>query len=576
MALHDRFGELTYGELRETAQSFGRQLRDSHKSPIVPIRCRRDRYAIISMLSAASAGKCFLPIDSLLPAGRQQEILEDSFADGIVDATLGPDPEWIKRTTVGRLSHEDWQLAERACYLLYTSGSTGKPNGVLVGFDSLDNLLSEIERLAPLPSRDVRCSWWTSVGFDVAVYEVFSALLYGRTLCIPDDTIRRSSLDLISWMNEEEINSAYLPPFFIESFASLKESGRRSESLHRLLVGVEPIEQQALVSIIDRHPNLRIVNGYGPTEATICATLYPVSASDHDNGPAPIGSPVCGNEIRVVDRHDRVLPPGISGELQIAGVGLALGYWRRPELNDKRFYTESSNNRRWYRTGDRVRFRADGILQYLGRADDQIKLLGHRVELGEISSAIRDVAGVDDCAVLTDDSGPRKEVIAAVVCSADVNESVIREEIATRLPLYFIPRRILFFDTLPRTVNSKVDRDKILDLADDQEGSARVRDDERPRSTTEFAIFEIWKRILGLDKLRRDENLFHLGADSMQAHQCASALCEIGLETDVTDLFRNPSIISLANFLGGANARGSVGASGSHTNSSRHFFSADR
>ena len=529
----------TYGELLRRADSTAKQIELAGFGPLVPMLCRRDAHAVVAMLGTLAAGRCFLPIDADLPESRTHTLLEQSGSSKLVDATS----ETFSIDESGIESDFVCPLSESACYVLFTSGSTGLPSGVVVAEDSLLNLLEEFERLGPLKS-NVRCGWWTNVGFDVAIYEVFSAILFGRTLHIPSEETRTDASGMIDWLVDHKIESIYLPPYLLRRL-----SERVSEcpplSLRRLLVGVEPIPQQLLASIARSCSQLSLINGYGPTEATVCATLEQIDPNDPMDGTASIGRAVGGNRLRIIDRDESDVPPGVAGELWIAGAGLARGYLGDPTKTGERFVEREDG--RWYRSGDRVRLRDDGKLQFLGRIDDQLKVSGVRIEPGEVAATIRSLDRVSDCIVLPIRRGDQTVGLAACVeCQQELDEARLRSELRKRLPRAMVPNRLVILDRLPRTINGKIDRQYLDALLQKKVDPEQGRNASSAKTPSEFVLVELWKDLLDREEIGVEDDYFSLGGSSLDAMTIADRAAKYGLRFTIQDLFRCPTIRELA------------------------------
>ncbi|QEG01371.1 Plipastatin synthase subunit D [Stieleria maiorica] len=542
--------QMTYTELRERALALSDQLDAAEFCNLVPLVCRRDENAVVAMLGVLASGRCFLIVDAENPAERAEALLSQSGASMMLDATA----ESIVVRTVASPNPSSCDLPRNACYVLFTSGSTGRPNGVVVGHDAIWNLLSAFESIAPL-NRDCRCSWWTNIGFDVAMYEVFSALLFGRTLCIPNDSVRLSADAMLDWLNAQNIHGAYLPPFFLSTTDRfLKED--KTLRLRRLLVGVEPIPQLLLASIADQVPELNLINGYGPTETTVCATLHRIDPYDRSPGPASIGRPVTGNRILVVDALGNPVPPGISGELWIGGVGLAKGYLGDPELTRRRFVTAPKLDKDsvWYRSGDRVRMRDDGTLEFLGRMDDQVKLAGVRIEPAEITATVRQCDGVHDCVVIPHQRNGRVEKLVAVLeADGTIDLGSIRNHLRRRLIPSMVPSHWIVQSRLPRTTNGKIDRqslDEIITQELSEKGSPSEAQGKRPQNAIEYTLAGIMREVLGESTLGIDDDFFHHGGSSLDAMQLTSRANELGISIAIQDVFRCRDAESLARLAG--------------------------
>ena len=522
--------ELTYGDLAKNVKELATELKSF--GPIVPVVCRRDSNAVVAYLAAIAAGKCFLPIDSDAPIQQQSMILNDCGAQYRLDATSDFQIQFNN-------SANTLNLPENALYILYTSGSTGKSNGVVVSGGALLNLLEGFNQVGPIARKNnqVQCSWWTNVGFDVAIYEIFSAILYGHTLRIPDEQTRTSPNRFLKWVEEQRIGSVYFPPFWLQQVDDhYRSPSNDGSALQRILVGVEPIPQTRLSSIARQLPHAAIVNGYGPTEATVCATLAKIDPDDRREGPASIGRAVAGNQVRVVDSKLRDVPPGIVGELLIAGAGLANGYLNRSELTQERFVVDKGV--RWYRTGDRVFFRSDGRLQFAGRLDDQIKIRGQRVELGEISAAIQAHDGVRDVAIVVDEN---QQLVAIVESDHSIQIQDVRHGLLKRIAGHLIPRTMITATKIPRNVNGKVERKKSLELVREslaQESRSLFLPDDEHGS----AVLSLWQQTLEVDDVSANDDFFQQGGNSLLAQQLVHGLHKKGIEASVAMLFANPTL----------------------------------
>ncbi|MEW6497914.1 MAG: amino acid adenylation domain-containing protein, partial [Cyanobacteriota bacterium] len=333
--------------------------------------------------------------------------------------------------------------ADNLAYVLYTSGSTGQPKGVCCCHLGVINLLADFQERQPLAAED-NCSLWTNLSFDVSVYETFSALLAGGRLNIVPNHVRVDAIALIQWLSERQIRSAYIPPFFLNDLADWLEQQPNQLSLQRLLVGVEPIAESLLASISQRIPGLQIVNGYGPTEATICATLYSVQPQFARDRNTPIGRPVKNTEIYLLDLNLQLVPIGVPGEIYIGGAGLARCYLNQPDLSAEKFIVW--HNQGLYKTGDRAKYLPDGNIEFLGRLDYQVKLRGFRIELGEIEAVLRQHPAVREAVVLArEDVSSHQRLVAYIV--QNLNPSLSNEQQPeTRLEVEHISQLQLVYD----------------------------------------------------------------------------------------------------------------------------------
>ena len=376
---------MTYEELDHRANQLANHLTDSGigKGDHVAILLEPSLEWMVSMLAIIKTGGAYLPVSPEEPSERLAWILKDTAAklvitrhtlkdrlhEGIEVVVLD-----VEESAIGSAPEVPPSRAiapEDRFYLISTSGSTGQPKAICGRHISVLNLLADFEKRAPLPNT-ASGTWWTNATFDVSVYEIWSSLLYGRTLHIIPQDERPNPTQVINRLSREEIGSAYLPAFMLSNLAATP-----LPHLRRLLVGVEPIQESLLGSILSQCPELKIINGYGPAEATICCTLHNVATTE--DRITPIGRPVQNLSTYLLDYHRQPVPIGAPGELYIGGIGLAEGYWNRPDLNTDRFVPNPFGPEELYRTGDLARHLPNGDLVFIGRVDQQLKIRGHRI-----------------------------------------------------------------------------------------------------------------------------------------------------------------------------------------------------
>jgi len=549
-------GTLTYADLLERTRSLASRFREAEISAgeVVPVFAGREVALIEGALSVMSVNATYLPVDPHLPQGRLLELLEDVGARVVIcgaeDFVL--DRDRLQVFAAGcpqgaggeRGDTEILPAADHPAYVLYTSGSTGRPNGVAVEHHGVVQLLEEMDRLAPLDEAR-RVAWWTNVGFDVSVYEIYSALLRGHTLVIPPEEIRLEPGSMFDWLQMQHIHSAYLPPFFLSPLPRwLDDNG--SLFLERLLVGVEPIPERALASLLERLPSLQIVNGYGPTEATVCATFHVVGQKPIVDGMTPLGTPLAGNRCYVIDRNGRLLPRGAVGELAIAGLGLARGYWNRPELSRARFVDnpfDPGGAPRMYRTGDLVRWRRDGALEFHGRIDSQLKIRGQRIEPGEVASVMTQLPEVSQCLVASRMVGSQNELCCYLTGEEKIEVSRLRSHAAHHLQFQLIPRFFVQVDRFPVTRNGKID---LANLPDPPVQKVPVPAPAGDFSAREAPLLDIWKQVLSHDRIATTDNFFDLGGDSVKALQIVARARSAGLRLKPGQLFSHQTVAELA------------------------------
>ena len=424
--------------------------------------------------------------------------------------------------------------------------------GVCCLHKGVTNLLADFQQKQPVGSDDM-CSWWTSLNFDVSVYEIFTPLLAGATLTIVPEQVRPDGPALMEWLCLQGVTSAYIPPFMVADLDAWVRGNRGRSRLRRLLVGVEPIPERMLLAIQGAIPGLRIINGYGPTEATVCTTLYSVDAQNRIHENAPIGKPVRNTVLRVLDDRGRPVARGTSGELHIGGAGLARGYLNRNDLTNARFIPDPFSNRpgdRLYKTGDTVRLLEDGNLEFVGRTDFQVKIRGFRVELGEIETQLRKLEGIREAAVmLREDEPGRRHLVAYLVIREGSTVSVdsLRKHLKQYIPDYMIPAAFVHIDRIPSTPNGKTDRDALPRPS--RSNVIRGSEDEacEPRTQVETTLVNLFQDVLRLPYIGINDNFFERGGHSLMAVQLASRIRdEFQVDLSVATVFSAPTVEALA------------------------------
>ncbi|GAB4190085.1 MAG: hypothetical protein Fur006_31860 [Coleofasciculaceae cyanobacterium] len=436
--------QLSYRELNRKANQLAYHLHSLsiESQELVGVCMERDSRSldmVVAILGILKAGGTYVPLDPTYPQERLAFILEDAKVSVLLTQhrlldrlpkhqarVICLDTSWEAIALESIFNPVNRTTSQNLAYLLYTSGSTGKPKGVCCNHEGVINLLTDFDRRAPLSVGD-RCSLYTSLNFDVSIYEIFSALLSGGTLHIVPDSLRADPAALIEWLSDRQIQSAYIPPFMLNALSQWLEHRPNQLSLKRLLVGVEPINHQLLAGIQQRVLGLQIINGYGPTEATICATLYSVEPQPDRSRNTPIGKPVQNTQIYLLDAHLQPVPVGIPGELYIGGAGLAKCYLNRPDLTAERFIPHPFSQepgKRLYKTGDLARYLPDGNIEFIGRIDHQVKIRGFRIELGEIEAVLSQHSAVEEATVIVREDIPGDpRLVAYVVQNSQGSES---------------------------------------------------------------------------------------------------------------------------------------------------------
>ncbi|MBY8884737.1 amino acid adenylation domain-containing protein [Streptomyces sp. PTM05] len=544
-----------YGRLAVAAATVAHRLSAWNVGPgdLVAVEMPVGPEFVVAALGSLAAGAAYLPVDVTGPAKRREHILRQArpaavlrtgdVHDAIVPPAGGPSVcvpggDWPSPAT----GEND------PAYVIYTSGSTGTPKGVIVPARGVLNLLDAFQRRGPL-GPGARHSWWTSPGFDVSIYEMWSALCSGGTVVPVPERCRRDIDATLDHLAEQRVDSAYVPPQFLSALRDRLRRGAVAPTLRRLLTGVEPIPVGLLVELRSYLPEMVVINGYGPTETTVCATLYTVpDQCAEPERRTPIGTVIEGNRGFVLDDRLNPVEPGNSGELFIAGRGVAVGYLHDTQRTAERFLPAADGVGLMYRTGDLVVSGPDGQLTFLGRADDQLKIDGVRIEPAETEAALRRFPEVSDVAVLPWPTGPDAPSVltAFIVPSSGAAErdgdlwSTFRVRLAEEIPAQAVPRRFFALERIPMTADGKLDRKA---LPQPREGLSRPA-----RDASERVVEDACRAVLVHTPLSvLDLGFTELGGDSLQAAQLASALrTRTGRSVTAAHVLAAPTLAELA------------------------------
>ncbi|MER7466101.1 amino acid adenylation domain-containing protein [Streptomyces sp. NPDC097981] len=565
-AVIDGPAHLSYAELNARADRVARSLaaRGAGAESVVAVLLPRSELAVTSFVGVLKAGGVYLPVDPDLPLERILLMLEDAAPAVVVTDAAGAERLAGTRTPLlvldpalsacepGAAYPPVEVTGASGVYLLYTSGSTGRPKGVLMPTAPLLNMMEW--HFADLPTGPGRTTaQFTALSFDVSVQEMLFTLLAGAALAIVPEDVRRSPQEFAPWLEEHGVTDLFAPNIVIELMCrAALEQGRTLPALaHIAQAGEALVLSDAIREFCRIRPGRRLHNHYGGTEIQV-VTAHPV---DPDPGTwpavAPVGHPVWNTCVYVLDEALGLVPDGVAGELYAAGPCLARGYAGRPDLTADRFLPDPYGppGSRMYKTGDLVRRRPDGAVEYLGRTDHQVKIRGMRVELGEIETALRRTPGVRESVVTarTDAQG-FKQLIAYVVPAdpaAAPGPAELRARLLDRLPGHAVPSVFLTLDALPLTRHGKTDRSALPapDTTAVDSGTAYVR----PRTGVEHLVAEIWQEVLGIERVGALDDFFALGGHSLLVSQVLARLGRAcGAEVSVRDFYNQPTVAQLA------------------------------
>ncbi|MET9594007.1 amino acid adenylation domain-containing protein [Streptomyces sp. NPDC006516] len=566
IAVCDGAHRLTFGELDARSDDLACHLhsRGIGRGDLVALALEGTADQVVAMLAVAKAGAAYLPVDLEYPEARIAHMLRD--ARPALLLTHGTARAARYRASVACLALDDraaWSTGgsvpsaaapdpRDAAYVIYTSGSTGRPKGVVVTHGSLTNHMAWMADHLGLTDED-RVLARTSPSFDASVWETWLPLLHGGSTCPVPPALNHDPAGLLARMREMGATLVQFVPSHLSLVLNETAPHEAPATLRAVLCGGEPLPRH-LAERAARAWRVEVHNLYGPTETTIDATAHHYRAAGTD-GPAgegnvPLGRPVDNTRAYVLDAGLRPVPPGVTGELYVAGAGLARGYLGRPGLTAARFVADPYGpaGSRMYRTGDLVRWDADGLLSYVSRADDQVKLHGFRIELGEVEAALTALDGITAaCVVVREDRPGERRLVAYTVPDARggaqaLSDGELRARLVAALPPYMVPAVLVPLDALPLLPNGKTDRRALPVPA----RPATARPGGEPRTERERVLCEVFASVLGAPAVRADDDFFALGGDSILSIQLVSRVRGAGIGVTPRDVFvhRTPEAIA--------------------------------
>ncbi|HEY6390560.1 MAG TPA: amino acid adenylation domain-containing protein [Bryobacteraceae bacterium] len=544
---------ITYRELNSRASQLAGYLkqRGAGVGSLIGICLPRSIEMLTAVLAVWKAGAAYVPLDPSFPAARLSFMAADAAVKLVVtDRTLA---NLISTTAAkilvddARATVEQTDLTSAAgpldiAYVIYTSGSTGKPKGVAVQHRALVNLLCAAIAQPGITSKDSLAAV-TTLSFDIAGLELFAPLVAGARIVLASHDQSTDGIALRKLLVESRATILQATP---ATWRMLVDCGWGKAPQLKMLCGGEPLSRELADALLDRGGELW--NMYGPTETTIWSSWQQIRR----DGMAPsIGRPAANTLFYVLDSHRQPVPVGVRGELYIGGDGVAQGYLNRPELNAERFLTNPFANGRMYRTGDRARWRPDGTVELLGRMDTQVKIRGHRIELGEVEAALAACPAVRNAAVIVrEDASGEKILVGYFVPSQDTHAAAdaVRQHLKQRLPDYMAPTHLVALPALPQTPNGKLDRNALP-----APETVRIQIQppiETPHDSIETKLIAIWEKVLGVRPLQRTDNFFDIGGHSLLAAKMLARIeKEFGKLLPLATLFQAPTVAELANLI---------------------------
>jgi amino acid adenylation domain-containing protein len=570
---------LSYAELNAGANKVARHLISLGVSDgdLVGLNLDRSASAVIGLLGILKAGGCYVPLPPDLPAARRMQQLRESGAKVLLTmaAFAGDVPSDVTVVALDRdavaldaQSDESPAVAARPsspAYVLFTSGSTGVPKGVAVTHANAVHYARAVSRvLGDVPAETVgdgfaKLDGWhfglaSTLGADLGNTSLFPALLAGGTLHVLSKDVTTEPARYAEYVTARPLDVLKITPNHFMALVAAKQGGELSAVVPRrwIVFGGEMLRPDVARTLLGAN-RCRVLNHYGPTETTVGVLTFEVTSKSLDAAVAigaqsvPLGRPLSNTHTYIVDASERELPVGVPGELLISGAGVAQGYLKRPDLTAEKFSVRSGEH--VYRTGDRVRRLSDGTIEFLGRGDDQVKVRGYRVELGEVEAALRAHPGVENGVVVLRDAQllayavPKHDGYAVSHSDRPTSEK-ISEWLSAQLPEYMVPSTVVLLDVLPLTANGKIDRAK---LPEPSSGEPEKPSFIEPRTPTEIQLATIWAEVLKRDKVGATDNFLALGGHSLLAIRLLGKISKaFGVRLPLRSLFESPTVEQIA------------------------------
>jgi len=546
----------TYSEINERSNQLAHYLKSKGVKPesLIPICLGRSIEMVVAMLGVLKSGGAYVPIDPEYPIDRIGYMLYDTGAEIVISTSLSRTKIKEEKHTIIELDI-DWPLISlhplsnlkvvsssgHLAYLIYTSGSTGTPKGVMVEHKALVNLISwhiqtyDVSELSKSTSM-------AGVGFDAFGWEIWPYLSAGATIFVINDSLRVSPTEIVGLLIDKGITHSFVSTALVSEIINATRD--KETRLKYILTGGDK-----LLSADVKELDYRLVNNYGPTEYTVVTTNYEISEKDRFQVPL-IGKPISNTSIYILSKDGELSPIGVSGEIHISGSQLARGYLNLAQLTAEKFVSKSFNGfagERMYKTGDMGRWLNDGNIEYFGRKDDQVSIRGYRIELGEVEGVLKDCTLVNRAVVLArEEKEGQKHLVGYVVPNGQLDIEGILTFLRSKLPEYMVPVTWVELQTMPITLNGKLDK-KALPDPYTKEGVQKQH--VSPRNETESKLAAIWEELIGINQISIHDDFFELGGDSILTIQLVSRARREGLEFQVVDIFSTQTIAKLASLI---------------------------
>ncbi|MEM1083408.1 MAG: amino acid adenylation domain-containing protein [Verrucomicrobiota bacterium] len=541
IALTWKGGEWTYGQLAGRVSDIAAALRRGDVEPgeRVGILLSRGPDLIASIFAVLEAGGCYVPLDPGFPESRRKEILQDAKVSVVIADELIDGCRVLRPSEVGPAAAAPVERGPHdPAYVMYTSGSTGKPKGVVAPHCGILRLVKSADYCELGPNEVLLQA--STAAFDASTFEIFGALLNGGRLVLLDEA-DTTLAGIARTVREEKVSTLWLTAGLFELM--VEEHLDDLHNVRQLLSGGDVLSPQHVRRAFEGLPNTALINGYGPTENTTFTTCHRVTAADLEGSALPIGRVIAGTFVDIVDGNGEAVPVGVPGELRCGGKGLALGYLGRADLTAERFVETERGT--MYRTGDLCRWEPDGTIAFVGRRDFQVKLRGYRIELGEIEAALMAHPSISQAKAAVRGSGAGGKSLLAWYATADgqdLESGELAQWLGERLPGFMQPDRMMRIDEMPLNRNGKI---AVAELPEPGVGTDVGR--REPEGPTEACLAGIWRDLLGIESIGRDDDFFDLGGNSLAGlRMFARIRREFGLSLPLSTLLRAKNIRALA------------------------------
>jgi amino acid adenylation domain-containing protein len=539
--------ELSYGDLLQKANKIAYRLRGIgvESNDRVAVIAPKSIEAIVGICGILLAGGAYVPIDESYPKERIDYILKDCNPKALLYYQITVETEFPVLDLAEEILWEkvDEELeyvgeADQLAYVIYTSGTTGRPKGVMVENKSVIRLVRNIN-YANL-NADTVILQTGAISFDASTFEIWGALLNGGKLVLADLDTLLSATEMNAVLKKQRVNTMWLTSTLYNQMITHDEY--MFDELQYLLIGGEKLSEEHVRKLKERNEQIKLINGYGPTENTTFTTTYEIPSNFKR---IPIGKPISNTRVYII-QDGQVCGIGVPGELCIAGDGLSRGYLNNPQLTAEKFVPCPFEDGLMYHSGDLARWLPDGNIEYIGRIDDQVKIRGFRIELGEIENAIRDVQGIKDCVVLVKiDESDDKAICAYIIADRPIVFSEFRTQLGKTLPPYMIPAYILQIEKIPTTRNGKLDKRALPEIKEER-GNAYTA----PRNVVEADLCKAFEEVLDLPQVGIHDNFFDLGGHSLRATKLVNQIeMNTGQKIKVKDVFTYATVAQLGSLL---------------------------